>query len=257
MNFAPGGSPSGRSAPGKVCRLAEKVETRRLSAVYAADARLSMECGPGMGPSVSTSVLMWISFMAQDGMQWEMSTKAAVEAPPSSRRQTAHTDMDTPDAARFPQPEWNDADSVEEALEALRTAQDDASALEAQDRFLWAVGNNHAGTFHPVVLATLPRLDQLLRGGNSWTQHAVLECLIDLAGSFVPAEGHAMHLGAPVQDTLQAFIQSLRPRIAELAEGSDVESGSARELLELIDDQLDLERLGARRGTGGVGTGNP
>ena len=165
--------------------------------------------------------------------------------------------MQTPDPAQFPQPEWNDADSVDGALEALRKVHDVTSAIEAQDRFLWAVGNNHAGTFHPVVLATLPRLDQLLRGGNSWTQHAVLECLIDLAGSFVAEEGHATHLGAPVQDTLQAFVQSLRPRIAELAEASDVESRSARELLELIDDQLDLERLGARRGTGGAGTSGP
>jgi hypothetical protein len=156
-------------------------------------------------------------------------------------------DMDTPDPAQFPQPEWNDADSVHGALQALRNVRDDTSAIEAQDRFLWAVGNNHAGTFHPVVLATLPGLDQILQGGNSWARHAVLECLIDLAGSFIAEQGHAMHQGAPVQDTLQAFVQSLRPRIAELAEGSDVESRSARELLELIDDQLDLERLGARR----------
>ena len=159
--------------------------------------------------------------------------------------------MHTPDPAPFPQPEWNDADSVHKALEALRKAHDDTSAIEAQDRFLWAVGDNHAGTFHPVVLATLPRLDQVLQGGNSWARHAVLECLIDLAGSFMPAEGHATHQGAPVQDTLQAFVQSLRPRIAELAAGVEVESESARELLELIDDQLELERLGARRGPRG------
>ncbi len=165
--------------------------------------------------------------------------------------------MQMPDPAQFPQPEWNDADSVVGALEALRKVHDDTSAIEAQDRFLWAVGNNHAGTFHPVVLATLPGLHQILQGGNSWARHAVLECLIDLAGSFIAEHGHDMHQGAPVQDTLQAFVQSLRPRVAELADGGEVESDSARELLELIDDQLDLERLGARRGTRGCGTKTP
>ena len=159
--------------------------------------------------------------------------------------------MQTPDPSPFPQPEWNDADSVDGALAALRQARDDTSAMEAQDRFLWAVGDNHAGTFHPVVLATLPALHQILQGGHSWARYAVLECLIDLAGSFVPAEGHALHQGAPVQDTLQAFVQSLRPRVAELAEGSETEADSAQELLELIDDQLDLERLRARHASGG------
>jgi hypothetical protein len=44
-------------ASGSVARFALNVATSSLSAVYAADAKLSMECGPGMGPSVSTSVL--------------------------------------------------------------------------------------------------------------------------------------------------------------------------------------------------------
>jgi len=34
-----------------------------LSAVSAAEPMLSIECGPGIGPSVSTSVLMWISLI--------------------------------------------------------------------------------------------------------------------------------------------------------------------------------------------------
>jgi hypothetical protein len=36
--------------------LAEKVASSRLSPAYAAEAKLSIECGPGIGPSVSTSV---------------------------------------------------------------------------------------------------------------------------------------------------------------------------------------------------------
>ena len=40
-----------------VATFAANVATRVLSGWYAADAKLSMECGPGIGPSVSTSVL--------------------------------------------------------------------------------------------------------------------------------------------------------------------------------------------------------
>jgi hypothetical protein len=44
-------------APGSVTRFALNVPSSSLPAVYAAEAKLSMECAPGMGPSVSTSVL--------------------------------------------------------------------------------------------------------------------------------------------------------------------------------------------------------
>lgn len=173
--------------------------------------------------------------------------------PPTLRN--ALPDMDTLDPAPFPQPEWNDPDSVNGAIRALWKAHDHDSANEAYDRFLWAIGNNHAGTFHPVVLATLPQVRDILRDGTAWAQRAALESLIDIAGSFTPEPGHDTHLGAPVQAAVQSFVQSLRPRIAELAEGSGVASGSARELIELIDDLLELKRLpGDGDGDGGGGS---
>lgn len=137
----------------------------------------------------------------------------------------------------FPQPEWNDESAVTLALERLRDANDEDSALEAYDQYLWAVGNNHAGTFYPVVLATLPELEKLLREGNFWSQRAVIEALIDLGGSFVPEERYEAHAGQPVQRTLIARIHAMRPLLEPLAEGNDIRSGSAAELLELIDDQ--------------------
>lgn len=137
----------------------------------------------------------------------------------------------------FPQPEWNDSSSVDTALDALRRAHDKPSADEAYDRFLWAMGNDHAGTFYPVVLAVLPQIEQILASGSAWSQRAAMESLIDLGGSFVPEEGHDTHLGSSVQATLQAFIQSMRPYIQPLAQGDDARSRSAIQLLELIDDQ--------------------
>jgi hypothetical protein len=44
-------------ASGKASRFAVKVLTKVLSARKAADAKLNIEFGPGIGPSVSMSVL--------------------------------------------------------------------------------------------------------------------------------------------------------------------------------------------------------
>lgn len=142
---------------------------------------------------------------------------------------------------QFPQPESNDPHAVETALLSLRAAYDESSSKEAYDAFLWAVGNNHAGTYYPVVLAVLPEIEQILVSGAAWAQRAAMEALIDLGGSFVPEVGHENHLGASVQQTLQAFIQAMRDHIALLANGSDARAASASDLLELIDDQVAMK----------------
>jgi hypothetical protein len=141
------------------------------------------------------------------------------------------------DLSHFPQPETNDPGSVEAALEALWTADDESTAVEAYDAFLWAIGNNHAGTFYPVVLAVLPEIEQILMNGGSWAQRATIEALIDLGGSFVPEQGHETYLGGSVQETLRAFIHSMRDHLVPLAVGDDARAKSALDLIELIDDQ--------------------
>jgi len=146
--------------------------------------------------------------------------------------------MPLPDLGKFPQPEWNDSGSVVAALDALRNARDEPTAHEAYDEFLFAVGNNHAGTFYPVVLGVLPELEQILLHGNAWAQRATMESLIDLGGTFVPEPGYESYLGASVQETLHAFIQSLRRHVEPLTSGSDARARSAADLLELIADLM-------------------
>ena len=141
------------------------------------------------------------------------------------------------DLSHFPQPESNDSGSVEAALDGLRDAEDESAASEAYDAFLWAVGNNHAGTFYPVILGVLPEIEQILRNGKAWAQRAAMESLSDLGGSFVPEEGYENYLGAPVQQALNAFIHSMRQHVEPLANGNDARAKSAIDLLELIDDQ--------------------
>jgi hypothetical protein len=141
------------------------------------------------------------------------------------------------DLDHFPQPDSNDPGSVEAALDALQNACDKATTDEACDAFLWAMGNNHAGTFYPVVLGVLPELEQILVSGGPWARRAVIESLIDLGGTFMPEAGYETYLGASVQERLRAFIHSMRDHIAPLADGSGACAKSAMDLLELIDDQ--------------------
>jgi hypothetical protein len=145
--------------------------------------------------------------------------------------------MPSVDFSYFPQPESNHSNSVSKSLDAIRNAHDDASAHEAYDEFLWAMGNNHAGTYYPVVLAVLPHVEQILTDGGLWAQRAAMESLIDLGGTFAPEEGHQTYLGASVQETLREFIRSLRPRFALLVGAPDARAKSASELIDLIDDQ--------------------
>ena len=145
--------------------------------------------------------------------------------------------MTSLDLTPFPQPDSNEPDSVEKALLALREANDAQTAVDACDAFLWAMGNNHAGTYYPVVLGVLRELEQILTSGRAWSQRAVMESLIDLGGTFAPEPGYETFMGASVRETLTTFIHSLRHHLVGLAAGSDARAESAADLLELIDDQ--------------------
>jgi hypothetical protein len=87
------------------------------------------------------------------------------------------------------------------------------------------------------VLGTLAEVRRILVSGNPWAQRAVMEALLDLGGTFVPEAGHATYQGDVVQGALNAFIQSLRPEVAPLADAQDARASSAKELLELMDDR--------------------
>ena len=147
------------------------------------------------------------------------------------------------DFDHYPQPASNDSSTVAAALDALRNACDELSATDACDAFLWAVGNNHSGTFYPVVLGTLAEIKEILVNGPAWAQRATMESLIDLGGTFVPQAGHLSYQGVIVQDALREFIQSLRPCIAPWADAPDApgapdaRASSAIELLELMADR--------------------
>ena len=97
--------------------------------------------------------------------------------------------LDTISWDDLPQPKWNGPGEVPKALLALAAIANQRDADAAYNRFLCALGNNHAGTYYPVALWAIPFLGPLLATGTSIVRETVLDILIDLTGSFAAESG--------------------------------------------------------------------
>jgi hypothetical protein len=86
------------------------------------------------------------------------------------------------------QPPWNEEGEVANALRDLALASPETGE-RAYSRLLYAFGNNHAGTYYPVVVTAVPFLGAILRSGTPTGRLRTLDVLIDLVGSFEPAAG--------------------------------------------------------------------
>jgi len=92
--------------------------------------------------------------------------------------------------ASLPQPAWNRPTTVPDAIRHLANPSSQDDARRAYHKFLYAVGNNHAGTYYPVVLDTLPFLHEILGSSDALARETVLDILVDLSGALEPALGH-------------------------------------------------------------------
>jgi hypothetical protein len=99
-------------------------------------------------------------------------------------------EVDLVDWVALAQPDWNTPSSVPRAIRRLALARTEEDSWAAYNDVLFAVGNNHAGTYHPIALAALPFLACILRSPSPVARQRVLDILIDLSDSFVPAPGH-------------------------------------------------------------------
>ena len=89
----------------------------------------------------------------------------------------------------YPQPQWNRQDQVPAELQALVACDSEQAAQRSYNALLYALGNNHAGTYFPVILPALPFLGRILEHGNEFSRGAVLDIIIDLYCSFGPEAG--------------------------------------------------------------------
>jgi hypothetical protein len=147
--------------------------------------------------------------------------------------------LDRIDAVRwsdYAQPEWNKPGSIVDALAGVVRGES-----SAYDSLLYAVGNNHAGTYYPVLLAVMPFLEEILDAGEVSSQRVALDVLIDLFGSFDPEPGYE-EVDAPaggkrsVEEAFAERMHALRPALERIAVDGGSNASLAEELSRLVSE---------------------
>ncbi len=150
-------------------------------------------------------------------------------------------DLDTYAWEQEVQPPGNRQGEVVAALRGLAAASPD-TGWDASSRVLFAVGNNHAGSYYPVVLKVVPFLGLILRSGGSTARLRTLDVLIDLIGPFEPEVGFdvvALPTGdRRIRDLLREAALDLEDDVVrcQVEAESEEEAVLARELLEVLHD---------------------
>ena len=141
----------------------------------------------------------------------------------------------------FAQPSENAPDAVPSALRALADTAE-PNDFTSYNRLLFAMGNNHAGTYFPVVLPTIPFLVEILSQGRLAGRLRALDVLIDLVGSFQPEQGFEQVATPQGQRPLRRLlVETVREQVAEIekcranAESAE-EARLAEEVLSLLQD---------------------
>jgi hypothetical protein len=142
----------------------------------------------------------------------------------------------------LPQPDENGPDTIPKAILSLAAATDEEAATRAYHALLYAIGNNHAGTYYPAVIFVVPALGKIIGEAANWPAYAALNVLIDLYCSFEPQPGFEVFIdhGGTSQAVTPALRQSiidLGPLIREIAANPETERelrAAATELLEAI-----------------------
>lgn len=126
---------------------------------------------------------------------------------------------------KYPQPFWNESNSVARALQLLADARDEKEAGDGYAEALQAFGNRRVGTYWPVVLPATQFLAEILEGPEEWARAAALDVLIELTTSFIPEPGFETFRGAygpeiDVAKDLARRIRQLMPTVKKIAASS-------------------------------------
>lgn len=134
----------------------------------------------------------------------------------------------------YDQPEWNDPLSVPKAIEKLLNSEEDAYIC-----LINAVGNNHAGTYYPIVLELLPFLEEIIKANEPSPQRIAICFLDDLFASFHPQSGYeklrdgtAQHQDLEV--TFRSRVRQLMPILMPISSSTGPNAALASEFLSLI-----------------------
>jgi len=136
---------------------------------------------------------------------------------------TELTDADRAAFAAAPQPSWNNSATVARALEQLAQCTE-ADLNNVCSAMLYAVGNNHCGSYFPVALLVIPHIGKLLVGTSQPVRRATLEVLVDML-SFDPDPDHE-YVERPtgnvkLRGLVWDAIEALRPSFETLRTSDD------------------------------------
>jgi hypothetical protein len=149
--------------------------------------------------------------------------------------------FDTTDWSRHAQPPWNAPGEVPAALRALADPSD-LDRGRAYHRVLYALGNDHAGTYFPVAVPAISALGEILRDGSLVARLRALDALLDLVGSFWPEPGYeeveTMFGRRRLKEVLLETAKGLRGKVEHRRRTSEVdeEAKLAGDLLQLLDE---------------------
>ena len=135
----------------------------------------------------------------------------------------------------FSGPEGNSSERVAKALRGFQDVSDEVSSRASYNGFLSSIGNNHAGSYYPIILTAFPDLKAILSSGDRWPQHSVIECMIDLVASFSPSQ--EVFRGESLSKTMLGEILALEELIYAISADSDYAAASAKELLSLLEEE--------------------
>lgn len=139
----------------------------------------------------------------------------------------------------YAQPEWNKPTSIVDAL--AKCVESDSAGY---DSLLYAVGNNHAGTYYPVLLAVMPFLEELIHIGGPSQQRAAMCVLDDLFASFHPEPGYEEiettdGRRQSVEGVFRQRVRALAPTLEVIAGSGTANSSLASQLLCLVNADID------------------
>lgn len=138
----------------------------------------------------------------------------------------------------FPQPSWNEPGAIPAALRALESCEryDDYTAY---NRVLYALGNNHAGTYFPVVLPAISFIAQILMSRSVAARLRALDIFVDLLGSFDPEPKYEVMVTPDGRIPLRRLLEAAVREHASVIERCRTSAECAREV-ELATEVLEL-----------------
>ena len=137
----------------------------------------------------------------------------------------------------FSGPEHYEPDRVSGALSSLISLKKESLSNKVYNNVLFAIGNNHAGTYYPAAQKALKYIIQTAISGNTEiAKNCALDMLIDLYASFYPEIGNynlatSEELEQKVLNIIEASEEEFRNFI-----NNELESSRNRQLAkELLD----------------------